>query len=323
MGTVNGIYSNAITNFVATDKTILNKYSGRFIKNNDQIWWVSPRDNVRFLVYDPILGVKYLREIVDLWFGSEWNGLSVSTGIKESDLIKKPKNIWGHFLTVFKNDMSGISDGQCGEGCYINPDNGNLIYLGSMVSWDKDGKEAYDAIIKIAKNITDTEISKIEPLGKTNYVWKSIQSEIDSGHVPLYYSNLTSTNNIKIDQIFANKLKGKILLQIESHGEAWYVNPKDGKRYYMADGAAAYSIMRKLGVGINNQNYNKILSNKTYAKSQAGKIFIKTEDLGKAYYIDSTGVAYYLKDGAEAYNLMRKLGLGIKTSDLEKIQVGE
>jgi len=120
-----------------------------------------------------------------------------------------------------------------------------------------------------------------------------------------------------------NTLKGKILLQVESHGEAWYVNPKDGKRYYMADGPAAYNIMRKLGVGINNQNYNKILSSQTYAKSQAGKIFIKTEDLGKAYYIDSTGATYYLKDGAEAYNIMRKLGLGIKTSDLEKIQVGE
>lgn len=127
----------------------------------------------------------------------------------------------------------------------------------------------------------------------------------------------------KIDTNLLNKLIGKILLQVDSHGEAWYVNPKDGKRYYMADGAAAYSIMRKLGVGINNQNYNKILSSKTYAKSQAGKIFIKTEDLGKAYYIDSTGTAYYLKDGSEAYNIMRKLGLGIKTSDLEKIQIGE
>lgn len=133
-------------------------------------------------------------------------------------------------------------------------------------------------------------------------------------------SGITSSN---IDKKLTEKLKGKILLQIESHGEAWYINPKDGKRYYMADGTAAYSIMRKLGVGISNQNYNKILSSKSFARLQAGKIFIKTEDLGKAYYMDSAGTAYYLKDGAEAYNVMRKLGLGIKTSDLEKIQVGE
>ena len=127
----------------------------------------------------------------------------------------------------------------------------------------------------------------------------------------------------RIDKKLIDRLKGKILLQTELKGEAWYINPADGKRYYMADGASAYSIMRKLGVGINNQNFNKILSNKTYAKLQAGKIFIKTEDLGKAYYMDSAGTAYYLKDGAGAYNVMRKLGLGIKNSDLDKIQIGE
>ena len=37
-----------------------------------------------------------------------------------------------------------------------------------------------------------------------------------------------------------NNLNGKILLQVESKGEAWYVNPKDGKRYYMANGDQAF-----------------------------------------------------------------------------------
>lgn len=39
----------------------------------------------------------------------------------------------------------------------------------------------------------------------------------------------------------SNNMKGRILLQVESHGEAWYVNPKDEKRYYMADGAMRLS----------------------------------------------------------------------------------
>jgi hypothetical protein len=53
-------------------------------------------------------------------------------------------------------------------------------------------------------------------------------------------------------------MKGKILLQVELHGEAWYVNPKDGKRYYMPDGPSAYNIMKNLGEGISNANIEKI-----------------------------------------------------------------
>lgn len=56
----------------------------------------------------------------------------------------------------------------------------------------------------------------------------------------------------------ASKLSGKILLQVESKGEAWYVNPSDGKRYYMANGNEAYNIMRKLGLGITNKDLNQI-----------------------------------------------------------------
>lgn len=56
----------------------------------------------------------------------------------------------------------------------------------------------------------------------------------------------------------ATKLSGRILLQVESKGEAWYVNPSDGKRYYMANGNEAYKIMRKLGLGISNKDLNQI-----------------------------------------------------------------
>ncbi|MFH1255578.1 MAG: hypothetical protein V1667_03885, partial [bacterium] len=59
----------------------------------------------------------------------------------------------------------------------------------------------------------------------------------------------------KIDKNLSNKLKGKILLQVENHGEAWYVNPKTGSKHYMANGDEAYKIMRNLGIGITNIEY--------------------------------------------------------------------
>ncbi len=117
----------------------------------------------------------------------------------------------------------------------------------------------------------------------------------------------------------SSKLKGRILLQVESKGEAWYVNPKDSKRYYMANGSEAYNIMRNLGVGVTNNNLEKIKTNKAFAKKNSGKIFLQVESKGEAYYIDVNGVAHYLKDGEAAYGVMRELGLGIKTADLNKI----
>lgn len=62
----------------------------------------------------------------------------------------------------------------------------------------------------------------------------------------------------KIDTKFVNKFKGQILLQVQGHGEAWYLNPVDGRRYYLKDGAAAYELMRKFGQGTSNGDLEKI-----------------------------------------------------------------
>ena len=138
------------------------------------------------------------------------------------------------------------------------------------------------------------------------------------------YSNLsfTETNERPPDPELVKKLKGRIFLQVESHGEAYYVNPKDSKRYYMVDGNEAYRIMRYLGVGITNKNLEKIKTNKTFAKNNSGKIFLQVEANGEAYYIDFNGNSHYLKDGSVAYTVMRDLGLGITNIDLSKIPEG-
>ena len=56
-------------------------------------------------------------------------------------------------------------------------------------------------------------------------------------------------------------MKGKILLQTESKGEAWYIHPKELKRYYLGRPADAFNIMRSKGIGITNANLAKIPSN--------------------------------------------------------------
>ena len=116
------------------------------------------------------------------------------------------------------------------------------------------------------------------------------------------------------------RLKGRILLQVESRGEAWYVEPKTSEKYYMANGNSAYNIMRNLGVGITNIDLEKMKNNKSFALKNSGKIFLQVESRGEAYYVDSNGDLHYLKDGNAAYEVMRSLGLGITNNDLNKIK---
>jgi len=59
-------------------------------------------------------------------------------------------------------------------------------------------------------------------------------------------------------QTMAERLSGRILLQVEQNGEAWYVNPVDGKKYFMGRPQDAFNLMRELGLGITDSNLNQI-----------------------------------------------------------------
>ena len=137
---------------------------------------------------------------------------------------------------------------------------------------------------------------------------------------------------------FANKVKGKILLQVQQNGEAWYVDPASGKRYYLKDGPAAYELMRNFGLGISDANLAKIpsvnnttelkqsvsvCSSNSLANKLKGKILLQVQQNGEAWYIDVDKCRrLYMKDGAAAYTVMRFLGLGITDANLEKIPKG-
>ena len=54
------------------------------------------------------------------------------------------------------------------------------------------------------------------------------------------------------------RVSGYILLQVEEHGEAYYVHPETGEPHYMADGDAAYSLMRFYSLGITNADLELI-----------------------------------------------------------------
>ncbi|MCK9438602.1 MAG: hypothetical protein WC164_00355 [Patescibacteria group bacterium] len=119
-----------------------------------------------------------------------------------------------------------------------------------------------------------------------------------------------------------SRLSGRILLQVESKGEAYYVNPGDLKKYYLGRPDDAFVIMRSFGLGATNIDINNFLKNGARA-NLSGKILLQVQDKGQAYYVNPLNLRlYYLGRPADAFAVMRQLGLGIKNSDLDQIVSG-
>ncbi len=121
------------------------------------------------------------------------------------------------------------------------------------------------------------------------------------------------------DNSLISRLSGKILIQVEANGEAWYLNPDNNERYFMGRPADAFKLMRELGLGISEENYNSFYNNGVPTK-YSGKILLRVENNGEAYYINpDTLNMHYLGRPTDAFKIMRELGLGITNTDLEKI----
>jgi hypothetical protein len=124
-----------------------------------------------------------------------------------------------------------------------------------------------------------------------------------------------------IDNTLVQRLAGRLLIQPQSVGEVWYVDPVTKQKYYLKDGTSAYQALKAFGLGISEEDFKK-LDDGAFARSLRGKILLRVHSHGEAYYIDDAGVAHYLKDGAAAYELMRTKALGISNDDISKISTG-
>ncbi len=166
----------------------------------------------------------------------------------------------------------------------------------------------------------------------------------------------------KTDVKLVERLRGQILIATENKGRAWYVNPADGRKYYLGSAANAYSVMRIMGDGMANRDLQKInidfldevtrdipVSGDTFTirldkalgknwqatlnktkvdpaliKRFSGHILIQVQTNGEAWYLEpKTKKRYYLGRPAEAYAIMRAFGLGVTNENLNKIPVGK
>jgi len=124
-----------------------------------------------------------------------------------------------------------------------------------------------------------------------------------------------------LDPALLLRVRGRILLQVEDAGQAWYVNPGDQKRYFLGRPGDALAAMRRLGLGVSNSDFNAM---QPVAPARlAGYILLKVEDAGQAYYVNPGNLRLsYLGKPGDALAVMRELGLGATNADLEKISPG-
>lgn len=126
----------------------------------------------------------------------------------------------------------------------------------------------------------------------------------------------------KVSSTLSKRLTGRILLQVEEKGQAWYVSPVNNLKYFLNRPADAFTIMRQLSLGISNKDFESF-KGKAPARL-SGRILLKVQDAGKAYYVNPLNLTmHYLGRPADAFNVMRNLGLGITNSNIRQIGVGE
>ncbi len=122
-------------------------------------------------------------------------------------------------------------------------------------------------------------------------------------------------------QAIGADLKGRILLQVQEKGEAWYVNPINGERYYLGRPEDAFEVMRSFGLGVLDKDIGNFQLNRAPSRL-AGRILLQVQDKGQAFYVNPIDLKlYYLGRPQDAFYVMRSFGLGISNSDLVKIKI--
>jgi len=92
----------------------------------------------------------------------------------------------------------------------------------------------------------------------------SDKAEIEKQYNPLGWGQLILNKDL------ISRVRGKILLQVEGKGQAWYVNPVNNKRYYLGSPDTALAVMRQLGLGITNKNLEAIAIDYSYLTANNG-----------------------------------------------------
>ncbi|MFA5954766.1 MAG: phosphodiester glycosidase family protein [Patescibacteria group bacterium] len=128
---------------------------------------------------------------------------------------------------------------------------------------------------------------------------------------------------------FSDTVTGRVLLDTQNNGEAWYVSPANFQRYFLGRPDDAFRIMSDLGLGITDSTLSRIPTENrsdvgdTILRARlSGRILLQVEQHGEAWYVyPGNTKRYFLGRPGDAFRIMSNLGLGITSVNLAKIPI--
>lgn len=129
----------------------------------------------------------------------------------------------------------------------------------------------------------------------------------------------------------AERVSGRVVLQVQQHGEMWYINPRNLQRYYMSNPTDTQHVMSRLGLGITDANLAKIpiagstaTGDLALRRRVSGYILLQVEQHGEAWYVyPGDQMRYSLGRPADAFAILHHLDMGISNPDIATIPIGQ
>lgn len=194
-----------------------------------------------------------------------------------------PSNTVGRILLDVENS---------GQAHYVSPVDKKRYYLNKPY-------DAFKLIEGLGLGISNVDLKKI-PIGEFNLEYAkdsdndgiSDKIEVSLGTNPAladsdndsftdlleiknnYEPTLKSGIKFGYDSTLINRLLGRIVLQVERNGEAWYIHPVTRERFFMGDPTSAFQVMKKQSLGV----LHKVLED-----IPVGSIYGTLEDQGEFY----------------------------------------
>lgn len=139
---------------------------------------------------------------------------------------------------------------------------------------------------------------------------------------------LLALTSVSAATSLVKRLSGRLVLQVESSGQMWYIDPATLKAIFVGSQHDVDRLKTEFAVPVSDQDLNRIAfkgySDKdySYAKSMSGKILLQSST-GKLWYVSPIGYKKYeLGTGTEVITALHSEAIGISQKNFALLPQG-